>query len=55
MAAAGWLTPVAGAVVQEVIDVIAVLNALRMTRVPPAEQAADSLEQFARADHAKAA
>ena len=34
-AAAGWLTPVAGAVVQEVIDVVAVLNALRTTRVRP--------------------
>jgi heavy metal translocating P-type ATPase len=42
IAAVGWLSPVAGAVVQEIIDVIAVLNALRMTR-PPA-RAADVLE-----------
>ena len=34
VAAAGYLPPVAGAVVQEVIDVLAVLNALR-TAVPP--------------------
>jgi P-type E1-E2 ATPase len=33
-AAAGYLPPVAGAVLQEVIDVLAVLNALR-TAVPP--------------------
>jgi heavy metal translocating P-type ATPase len=31
MAAAGYLPPVAGAIAQEVIDVVAVLNALRMT------------------------
>jgi heavy metal translocating P-type ATPase len=30
-AAAGWLTPVAGAVVQEVIDLVTVLNALRVS------------------------
>ena len=54
-AAAGWLTPVAGAVVQEVIDVIAVLNALRMTRQPAAEKTADRLEQVPSADHAQAA
>ena len=46
LAAAGWLTPVAGAVAQEVIDVIAVLNALRMTRPRAAEEAADRLEQL---------
>lgn len=34
LAAAGWLPPVAGAMVQETIDVIAVLNALR-TAYPP--------------------
>ena len=34
VAAAGYLPPVAGAVVQEVIDVLAVVNALRMA-VPP--------------------
>jgi heavy metal translocating P-type ATPase len=34
VAAAGYLPPVAGAIVQEVIDVLAVLNALRMA-VPP--------------------
>ena len=33
-AAAGMLTPVAGAVAQEAIDLLAVLNALRMVRVP---------------------
>ena len=55
VAAAGWLTPVAGAVIQEVIDVIAVLNALRMTRAPAAEKAADPLEQFPSAGRAEAA
>jgi len=34
MAALGWLTPVAGALVQEVIDVAAVVNALRVA-LPP--------------------
>ena len=34
LAAAGWLTPVEGAVAQEIIDVAAVLNALRAA-VPP--------------------
>jgi cation transport ATPase len=29
-AAAGWLAPVPGAIAQEVIDVLAVLNALRV-------------------------
>jgi heavy metal translocating P-type ATPase len=33
-AAAGFLTPVAGAVAQEVIDVLAILNALRAARSP---------------------
>ena len=32
-AAAGWLTPVPGAIAQEVIDVLAVLNALRVAAV----------------------
>ncbi len=35
LASAGWLTPVSGAVAQEVIDVLAVLNALRAA-FPPA-------------------
>jgi len=34
IAAAGFLTPVAGAVGQEIIDVVAVLNALRTAREP---------------------
>jgi cation transport ATPase len=34
VAASGYLPPVAGAVAQEVIDVLAVLNALRMA-LPP--------------------
>ena len=34
IAAAGHLPPVAGAVAQEVIDVLAVLNALRTTMPP---------------------
>ena len=34
VAAAGYLPPVSGALLQEVIDVVAVLNALRMA-VPP--------------------
>jgi cation transport ATPase len=34
MAAAGWLTPVEGAIAQELIDVAAVVNALRAA-VPP--------------------
>jgi cation transport ATPase len=33
-AAAGLLTPVAGAIAQEAIDLVAVLNALRTARVP---------------------
>jgi cation transport ATPase len=33
-AAAGLLSPVAGAVAQEAIDLVAVLNALRTARVP---------------------
>jgi cation transport ATPase len=33
-AAAGYLPPVAGAVAQEVIDVLAVLNALRASVAP---------------------
>jgi cation transport ATPase len=34
LAAFGALSPVAGAVTQEAIDLIAVLNALRLVRVP---------------------
>jgi hypothetical protein len=34
LAAAGYLPPVAGAVMQEVIDVLAVINALRAA-IPP--------------------
>ncbi|MFN8857578.1 MAG: heavy metal translocating P-type ATPase, partial [Planctomycetaceae bacterium] len=34
LASTGWLTPVAGAVTQEVIDVLAVVNALRAA-LPP--------------------
>jgi hypothetical protein len=34
LAAAGYLPPVAGAVLQEVIDVIALVNALRVA-IPP--------------------
>ena len=34
IAAAGFLTPVAGAVAQEAIDVFAILNALRAARSP---------------------
>jgi cation transport ATPase len=34
VAAAGYLPPAAGAILQEVIDVLAVLNALRVA-VPP--------------------
>jgi hypothetical protein len=36
VAAAGYLPPVAGAVVQEVIDVLAVANALRVALPPQA-------------------
>lgn len=34
LAASGWLTPVAGAVAQEIIDVFAVANALRVALAP---------------------
>jgi P-type E1-E2 ATPase len=34
-AAAGWLPPVAGALTQEAIDLLAVLNALRVAILPP--------------------
>jgi cation transport ATPase len=34
-AAFGWLTPVAGALAQELIDLLAVLNALRASFPPP--------------------
>jgi heavy metal translocating P-type ATPase len=34
VAAAGWLIPVAGALLQEAIDVVVILNALRALRVP---------------------
>jgi len=36
LAAAGYLPPVAGAIAQEVIDTLAVLNALRAAIPPPA-------------------
>jgi len=35
LASAGWLPPVAGALLQEFIDVVAVVNALRASWVPP--------------------
>jgi cation transport ATPase len=44
IAAAGLLTPVAGAVAQEVIDVVAVLNALRTARAPKSLTDFDPLE-----------
>jgi cation transport ATPase len=44
LAAAGYLPPVAGAVAQEVIDVAAVLNALRMV-FPHRELSNDSAAQ----------
>ncbi|MFN0051869.1 MAG: hypothetical protein ACKV0T_06740, partial [Planctomycetales bacterium] len=34
LAAAGWLSPVAGAITQEVIDVLAVVKALRVAWPP---------------------
>jgi P-type E1-E2 ATPase len=34
LASFGWLPPVSGAVVQEIIDVLAVLNALRVAFLP---------------------
>ena len=34
-AAAGFLSPVAGAVFQEIIDVFAIVNALRASLPPP--------------------
>jgi len=43
LAAGGWLSPVAGAVFQEAIDLVAVLNALRMTWPGPADGAWRSL------------
>lgn len=33
-AAVGWLTPVAGALIQEAIDVAVILNALRALKAP---------------------
>ncbi|HRO16150.1 MAG TPA: heavy metal translocating P-type ATPase, partial [Paracoccus sp. (in: a-proteobacteria)] len=36
-AALGWLTPVQGALIQEVIDVAVILNALRALRIAPDE------------------
>ncbi len=35
VAALGYLPPVAGAIVQEIIDVLAVVNALRVSFPPP--------------------
>jgi hypothetical protein len=53
-AALGWLTPIAGAITQEVIDVAVILNALRALR-PAHRFAARSLPpkmvQSLRADH----
>ncbi|MBI4461170.1 MAG: heavy metal translocating P-type ATPase, partial [Acidobacteria bacterium] len=40
-AAAGRITPVAGALLQEFIDVLVILNALRALRAPPATAALD--------------
>ncbi|WP_198370746.1 heavy metal translocating P-type ATPase, partial [Roseomonas rosulenta] len=42
-AAAGWLTPLAGALLQEAIDVLAILYALTALRPGPGEQAQASL------------
>jgi P-type E1-E2 ATPase len=47
VAAVGLLTPVAGALVQEAIDVAAVLNALRTARVPRVLSDFDALERSA--------
>jgi cation transport ATPase len=40
-AAFGYLTPVQGAIFQEVIDVAVILNALRALRISPAETVPD--------------
>jgi heavy metal translocating P-type ATPase len=54
-AAAGYLAPVAGAILQEVIDVAVILNALRALRQPPAvssqEPGAASFGRTLRIEH----
>jgi P-type E1-E2 ATPase len=42
LAAVGWLTPVQGALAQEAIDVLAILNALRLTFTVSAKQVASN-------------
>ena len=44
-AAFGYLTPVQGAVLQEVIDVAVILNALRALRISPREATRIALGQ----------
>jgi P-type E1-E2 ATPase len=44
-AAYGYLTPVQGALLQEVIDVAVILNALRALRIDPAETTAAAMPQ----------
>ncbi|MFP4636275.1 MAG: heavy metal translocating P-type ATPase, partial [Nitriliruptoraceae bacterium] len=54
LAAMGYLSPVAGALVQEVIDVIAILNALRALRGPEVSRPRPELAQVSeelRAEH----
>jgi cation transport ATPase len=46
-AAFGYLTPVQGAVLQEVIDVAVILNALRALRISPREATRIALGQEA--------
>jgi heavy metal translocating P-type ATPase len=41
-AAGGWLPPVAGAILQEVIDVVVILNALRALRGAPSRELTDA-------------
>jgi heavy metal translocating P-type ATPase len=55
VAAAGYLTPVAGAIVQEVIDLAVILNALRTLRVPGlhARPASTAGAPHSVADHAE--
>lgn len=42
LAAVGWLTPVQGAIAQEAIDVLAIVNALRLTFTVSAKQVASN-------------
>jgi len=49
LAAAGLLSPVAGAIAQEGIDLLAVLNALRMVHVP--SSLTDSAQGLPRSRH----